>query len=217
MNLSRQIDPVFKHLGPMLNAITGRPVIVEIGMHWGESTCLLQTFCRRPPVYFGFEPDTRNLRVLRLAGYDPRAMAISDKNEYAVLRMSGGETPGCPGRIHTDSSSLKIPTKHLQTHPWCTFSEEERVVCRTLDSVMDDENQSGADLIWADVQGAQLEVIAGAQRTLRWTRYLYIEVHPEPMYDGEPTFEQLCAALPDWEVVERYPADVLFRNRRLTK
>jgi hypothetical protein len=120
--------------------------------------------------------------------------------------MSDGVTPGTENRQHTDSSSAKKPTAHLEAHPWCKFERTTTVTGRRLDSVIP---TVPIDLIWCDVQGAQLEVIAGAPLTLSRTRLLYIEVHPFPMYEGEPTDEELLAALPGWKVVERYEADVL--------
>lgn len=215
LNILAAIDPVFAHLWPMLHAITDRaPVVVEIGVHHGTTTRLFHMAARRPIHWYGFEPDPRNLKVLWAAGYAPHSWAVSDKEEWTTLYGSGGETPGCPGREHTDSSSLNKPTAHLEAHPWCTFDRDNVFSVHTIPL-----DKTGAaeelviDLIWADVQGAQRKVLRGAAATLRRTRYLYIEVHPIPMYEDEPTFEDLCALLPDFEVVERYPADVLFRRK----
>lgn len=215
LNVSAAIDPVFQHLWPMLDAITDRPpVVVEIGVHHGTTTRLFHMAARRPIHWYGFEPDPRNLKVLWAAGICPFSWAASDEEGTAILHGSGGETPGCPGREHTDSSSLNVPTAHLEAHPWCTFRRED---CFTVHTMPVDKTviktEPVIDLIWADVQGAQRKVLRGAEATLRRTRYLYIEVHPTPMYEDEPTFEELCAMLPDFEVVQRYPADVLFLRK----
>lgn len=215
MNVSVMIDPVFQHLFPMLSTIEGRrPVVVEIGVHHGTTTRLFHVAAQQPLVWFGFEPDPRNIEVLESSGYKARPVAISDAYGFARLYMSGGITPGTEDRLHTDSSSILKPTKHLEVHPWCTFDSWMQVRTVPLDAAMT-MHEGIIDLIWADVQGAQKQVIAGAAKTLARTRYLYIEVHPEPMYEGEPTFEELCGLLPEWEVVERYPADVLFWNGRM--
>lgn len=210
------IDPVFRHIIPLLQSITDRPpVVVEVGMHHGETTRWFHVIASRPIVYYGFEPDPRNLDVLWKAGYDPNAYAVGDQTGKVTLYLSEGETPGHPGRVHTDSSSIRRPTEHFKAHPWCKFERTVEVAYTRLD----DEYCAGedvVDLIWADVQGAQLALIRGAKLALSKTRFLYIEVHPTPMYEGEPTFEELCEALGDtWEIVERYPADVFFRNTLL--
>lgn len=203
-----RIDPVFVHLIPYLRAIPN-PVIVEIGVHKGTTTPWLWLSCSRPPKYYGFEPDPRNLRALGDMGLSVCPCAVSDEDGEAEFHLSGGETPGCQGREHTDSSSLRAPTRHIDAHPWCKFDTSVTVPTVRLDSAI---GEPVIDLIWCDVQGAQRQVIAGGAETLARTRMLYIEVHPEPLYDGEPTFEELLALLPGWEVVERYDADVLLFN-----
>jgi hypothetical protein len=65
-----------------------------------------------------------------------------------------------------------------------------------------------------DVQGAERDVLSGGKRTLERTRFLYTEYGEREMYEGQYTFKQLVNALPEFEVVTRYPADVLLRNAR---
>jgi FkbM family methyltransferase len=161
--------------------------------------------------WIGLEPDPRNVAVLESKGLMVIPAAASDAPGCAAMWLSSGETPGCPGREHTDSSSLCEPTAHLEAHPWCTFGERVEVETVRLDDVVPDD--FAPDLLWVDVQGAQRKVIAGAQAVLSRASYLYIECHPEPLYDGEPTFEELCELLPGWDVVKRWPADILFGRR----
>lgn len=219
IQLNMHIDDVFRYLIPILGA-EGQRVIVEIGAHDGRTSDLLRLLCRERPRYKAFEPDSRNFRTMRAAGLDPISVAIASEKREARWFASKGETPGVKGRVHTDSSSLMQPTKHLQDHPWCEF-EETIVLCQPLDYALYgiESNDAGhyhhIDLIWADVQGAQLEVIRGGKHALRATDYLFIEVHPEPLYAGEPTFEELRRELEEvtgqkWAVLKRYEADVLF-------
>jgi FkbM family methyltransferase len=217
--IEMSIDPVFEILWPMLAEIEHRrPSIIEIGVHHGTSTRWFHAAAQLPIHYLGFEPDPRNREVLREAGILTQEVAVSDRHNMTKLYLSGGITPGTESREHTDSSSIVAPTKHLEAHPWCTFDDWARVVTAPPDSYLISflgSPNGVVDLIWADVQGAQRQVIAGGQLMLSRTRYLYIEVHPEPMYEGEPTFEELCELLPYWEVVQRYPADVLFANKKM--
>lgn len=217
MQLTLTIDDVFGHIIPILQE-PGQRAIVEIGAHDGTHSDLLRFLCRERPRYLAIEPDLRNLGVLFEVGHSVLPVAISDRSGHAQWFASGGITPGTERRIHTDSSSLKRPTKHLEAHPWCEFTEGEQVKTMTLDEATGHWPRAlEIDLIWADVQGAQLEVIRGGSRTLGKTRYLFIELHPEPLYEGEPTFAELHLELEqvsgsEWEVVEHYPADVLFRR-----
>ena len=203
-------DPVIPRLIPILQAVRDRrPCIVEVGMHWGSSTAMLLAGCQLPPFYYGFECDPRNVSILKEAGFDPFPFAVSDKRGTAMLNLCGGNDP--QGRPHLASSSIQEPTLHREAFPWCTFDQKIEVQTITLDEVLNTEPV--IDVIWCDCQGAQRKVLDGAKETLAKTRYLYIEVHPTPLYEDEPTFEELVLMLgPGWEVVERYEADVLFCN-----
>lgn len=229
MRLTMEVDDVFRHIGPLLQA-PGRRVIIEIGAHDGRHSDLIRTLCRERPFYLAIEPDERNIGMMLRAGLQVLPVAISDHEGEADWYESRGTTPGTENRYHTDSSSLKHPTKHLEVHPWCEFEKASyQVTTLTLDQALEHmtwldgmEGQSTnvsleIDLVWADVQGAQLEVIRGGAKCLAITRYLYIEVHPEPYYAGEPSFRELHSELErvsgcDWEIVEHYPADVLLKR-----
>jgi hypothetical protein len=69
------------------------------------------------------------------------------------------------------------------------------------------------DFIWADVQGAESDLIEGAPRILAATRYFYTEYSNNEWYEGQITLPGLVQKLPDFELVRRYPMDVLFRSR----
>lgn len=164
-------------------------------------------------------------------------LAASDTTGEATMFLSSGEGPGTPGLQHTVSSSLNAPTRHLQAHPWCTFDQTATVRTvrvddlvtwarhaadflrarrRPTDAVPGDglgEPLAGAiDLVWADVQGAQRKVLAGAARTLARTRFLYIECHADPLYEDEPTLAEMLALLPDWTLVAQWYDEVLLQN-----
>ncbi len=57
--------------------------------------------------------------------------------------------------------------------------------------------------------------IRGGQEALGKTRYLYTEYSNRELYEGQVNLPQLLALLPDYEVVARYPGDVLLRNKTL--
>jgi FkbM family methyltransferase len=189
--------------------------VVEVGVHNGDDFSRLKRMSPSGELdWIGFEPDPRSITLLRQRGIPVIEKAVSDRDGDAEFWLSGGWTPGSEGtRWHTDSSSLNRPTKHLEVAPWCRFDECVSVQTVRLDTALAAKT---VDLLWVDVQGAQRKVLAGAPDTLRRTRYLYIECHPTPMYEEEPTFDELCRLLPEFAVVKRWSGEVLFRNTRLT-
>lgn len=191
--------------------------MIEIGGHDGTDTARfvemnpsLELFC--------FEPDPRSFEKLsalklpknvRIYNY-----AISDKVGMAEFYLSSGNTPGFKDRLHTDSSSLKRPTRHLVQHPWVKFKDKIVVQTRTLDYMFPVEKSFVFDLIWCDVQGALREVILGGPGVLARTRYLYAECPKVALYDGEIVQSEIQDWLPGWEVEKWYANDVLLRNTR---
>lgn len=189
------------------------PVVVEVGVQDGYDTFRLAAIAQRARLemlWVGFEPDPRNVVGCRARGIPVEPYACSDADGHAELWLSDGQLPTSPGRNHTGSSSLQRPTAHLTIHPWCKF--ERRAVVRTvrLDRIL--PSAVCPDLIWADVQGAQRKFLAGAMDVLARAHWLYIECHSVPCYQDEPTYDELCALLPDWTVIHRWTNDVLLER-----
>ena len=92
------------------------------------------------------------------------------------------------------------------------FDEELTVVTRSLDSWSAEHGVGPVDLIWADVQGAEGDLVRGGRETLARTRYLYTEFGSSEYYEGQVSLDALLALLPGWDVVRRFPGDVLLVN-----
>jgi FkbM family methyltransferase len=190
-----------------------RPLVIEVGVCDGSDSL---RFLASQAEWMGFEPHPVSAELCRTSRNLPVIeAAVSDQDGEADFFLSSGNTPGFVNREHRDSSSLQAPTAHRAWYPWCQFESTARVRTVRLDSIVPPDRV--IDLIWADVQGAQRKVIAGAAETLKRTRYLFIECHPQPLYEGETTFEELCDFLPGWSVVEYWGTDVLYRNDALER
>ena len=74
----------------------------------------------------------------------------------------------------------------------------ERIRCRvrTLDDLLLEVDWTEAiDLLKVDVQGAELLVLRGAERTLPRVRMVFVEVSFRPLYEGAAVFEEVYALL----------------------
>lgn len=184
-------------------------VFLELGAHNGGDTVALASIPNT--IVHAFEPDPRNLSVLALIE-NPHifmhACAVSNHNGTAKFILSERGW----GQEWTYSNSLKAPKNHLKRFPQVKFGETIYVRTVTLDSAC--EGIPLIDFIWCDIQGAEGDMIRGAQAVLKRTRYLYTEYSDHEMYEGQPTLQQLSELLGrDWEIEERFPDDVLFANR----
>ncbi len=91
-----------------------------------------------------------------------------------------------------------------------------KVEVRTLDTWSAKHEPGPIDFIWADIQGAEGDLVAGGRETLARTKYVYTECFDDELYEGAPTRVALLDMLPGFEVVKLYESDILLRNAALT-
>lgn len=185
----------------------GPKTFLELGAYRGDDTAWLAAI---PGVtVHAFEPDPRNHPAPQPnVSLHRAAIAERDGAGSLILSREGW------GREWTYSSSLKQPKNHLRQFP-VTFGDAVEVDLVALDTFTRQHGLEVIDFIWADIQGAEGEMIRGGRETLARTRYLYTEYSDDEMYEGQPTLRDILAMLPDFRVLELWPDDVLLENRRL--
>lgn len=209
-----------------IKALIGKntPVILEIGCNDGSDTLAFLNAMPGAKIYC-FEPDPRAIARFRrqlgpkLGQVSLIEAAISDRTGQIEFHQSSGddvpknwEGPElCEG--WDLSGSIRKPRNHLKRVPWVRFNNSIMVDTYQLDDWCDQNGIEQVDFIWMDVQGAEEDVISGAQTILERTRFIYTEYSDDELYEGQLTFQQLLSRLPLFEVVARYPSDVLLKNK----
>lgn len=195
------------------------PVILEIGTSTGEdSLAFLKEFSHIE--LYCFEPDPRCVEIHKSKVNDSRCelyeIAISDVDGEAEFYQSSGVYEGLTEYSEwLQSSSLKTPKKHLEVHPWCKFENKVIVQTRKLDSWFAEHPLDEIDLIWADVQGAEKNLIQGASKTLSYTKYFYTEYEDDELYEGQITLQQIKSLLPNFKAIGYFGNNVLFKNTKM--
>ena len=195
------------------------PVILEIGCNDGSDTRAFLRVTPHAKVYC-FEPDPRAVRRFKenLGSQIDKVrlfeIALSDRTGQIDFHLSssGGDLPDG----WDQSGSIRPPKNHLIEFPWCTFEKTISVSTCRLDDWCAEHEVSHVEFIWMDVQGAEGDVIVGAQNILKETKFVYTEYSNKELYEGQPTLKSLLALLPTFDVIARYPGDVLLRNRDIT-
>ncbi len=216
--MSETLPPVTpgKIAADEIRRLVGRddPLILEIGANDGSSTLqFLEVFprCR----IHAFEPDLRAIDKWRAKIADARAtlwtLAIGEDDGERTFWISDGSRTGCEGPWDK-SGSLRRPKEHLLRNPDITFEQTMTVGARRLDSWADELGVGEVDFIWADVQGAEAELIAGGLKTLARTRLFYTEYRNWEAYEGQVPLGRILDLLPGFEVETLYKGDVLLRN-----
>ena len=201
------------------------PVIIEIGCCEGkDSKNFLDIFDKIQ--LFCIEADPRNVDLFkRYVGKDSRCklfhVAISHEDGEIKFYQSFGPRdqmlPGVGLVERQASGSVRKPKDHIKRHPWCKFNKGLIVSSLRLDTWCEQNNIDHIDLIWADVNGAEADMIAGAQKAFRFTRYLYTEFGPSgaEIYEGGITKATIIKTLPNFEEILTNSNNVLLRNKEL--
>ncbi|HEY7822639.1 MAG TPA: FkbM family methyltransferase [Acidimicrobiia bacterium] len=87
------------------------------------------------------------------------------------------------------SSSLLPLSLHKQRYPDISVTQTHMVETTTIDALDVD-----VDFLNLDIQGAELEALKGATRTLPGVNWIYTEVSTEQLYQDQPLHDQLT----DW-------------------
>ena len=105
----------------------------------------------------------------------------------------------------------------FREHSFIKFDDQITVKSITLDKFCEDKNIKLIDFIWADVQGAEENLILGGLKTLNTkVRYLYTEYSNKEYYEGQLKLENLLKLIGDnWEVIKDFGYDVLLKNKTL--
>ena len=206
--------PIYKeHLGRLFDTFPDGATIFELGVNEMSDTFRLLDMLKSP-TYYGFEPDpdhykkaqqTANKYDLKINMINAAIASVSGKNTLYQSKLADGSNPGC--------SSIRRPKNVLMDFPHVLFPGEQEVNSFSLDDFTDTHNINHIHFIWADIQGAEIDMIRGGQKTLLKTDYLLTEYSNNELYDGQAKLQRLIGELPgQWEVVTDYLADVFVKR-----
>lgn len=207
-----------EHLKIIGKECSNHPIVLEIGAHIGQDTERIYKNFSADIRLFAFEPDPRNIEILKSNSFYKEKnipvieKAIGDKDGVTSFHLSGG-FPKSGGKLFTAGSSLHPPTKTLEKlRKWRKVVAVIDINICTLDTFFNEYNLDHIDFIWADVQGAEADLIRGGKNALKHTKYLFTEYCKNEHFEGQKTLKELCKMLPNWEMIDVFPDDVLLKN-----
>jgi len=161
-------EPVeFKIFAKILKVLR-KPVVVDVGAYIGAYTLVA---CKEGARVIALEPDPDNYNVLRS---NIELNGCTDKVKPLMIAAGSKEglLPLYKGR-YSDTSSI-VRGFHEATSEVKTYVRVD-----TLDNILAREGlalDSRIDYLKIDVEGAEVDVLKGAEETLKRTRYLQVEV-----------------------------------------
>lgn len=223
---------ILEHFKRIISKAT-YPFVLEFGVCDGyHSNLMIEALkqTEKPFIYHGFEPNKElHEQILNnLKGhlmFNPGLISIFPhaigrfNEELPFYKSYGQKIEG--GKVvdnYYGSSSIRRPKLVKQSYPQMQFVEE-RVITKSLDRHIEQQKLEGfpIDFIWADIQGAEVDLITGGRETFRIVKYFYTEYENAESYEGQIGLEGILELLPDFEIVEDYGGDVLLKNKLFTE
>jgi len=206
------------------------PFVIEFGACDGYHSNLMIDILNgiRPNyTYHIFEPVPElvsqiNARIGRHINNNPNIKvfneAIANKTGNITFYKSGGikYVNGSITDTYYGSSSVRKPKLVLEAWKDMRFTETN---CKatTFDDyfIREGLNNRIIDFIWADIQGAEVDLILGGQQAFKNVRYFYTEYCESELYEGEINLNKILELMPNFEIVEDYKGDVLLKNKNI--
>jgi FkbM family methyltransferase len=192
------------------------PCIVELGAHTGEDEPWLRAACREDVHYVMVEPDIRNAQLIINGGLTRTRRLI-----VAAITERDGDDVEFHGSVDATrqvrgSGSIRPPKEHERLFPNIAFPADRKtmVPALTLDTLFEREWLTKIDLLWADLQGAEKDMILGGRNALSHTRYLFIETEDRELYEGMALKPELLGMLEGWTLIGDFGYNCLLRNER---
>lgn len=205
-----------------IKKITTEPlVILDVGANNGCHTIYFAEHLESSFVY-SFEPDKRPLEKFRKRLKNQPLEISSRINiiESCVGNFNGEidffASNGTGDWDNWDSSgSIKIPSNHKNLRPEITFERTTHQIT-TLNTWTKQNSIASVDLIWADIQGAELDMILGASDILDTVKFINIECHNPPLYEDDADINDIKSELKDFEVIFKTGNDWFFARKDLS-
>jgi FkbM family methyltransferase len=176
--------------------LSSKPLVIEAGVYDGKDSlrildrwpdCTLYGFEPHPEMYLRATENLSRHRGVTLI----RAALIEDPSASEVGLYAGVDDSGTP---HA-SSSILPPAGHLDVFPDIQFEENLVVSATTLGKLCNDYSIDQVDLLWLDLQGAELGALRGADSALKLVETIYVEVSRTALYDGACTLQEIRSFL----------------------
>jgi FkbM family methyltransferase len=159
--------------------ITG---VIHVGAHHGQENTVYNELNIENRIFF--EPLKDSFEILKnnvSEQYTLYNFALGSENKKVTMNVERNN--------QSQSSSILVPKLHLTQYPNIIFNETEEVNMVRLDDVNFDLNKY--NFIMIDVQGYELEVFKGAEKTLQKIDYIMSEINRDELYENCAKIEEL--------------------------
>jgi FkbM family methyltransferase len=166
--------------------------ILDIGANTGQFADDARKLSADAMIY-SFEPLRECFEQLQESHrLDPRFKAF-----HMALGEEAGEVVMHKNEYSQSSSLLPMAELHKRAFPQTRNVAPEKVRVARLDDLASELVLKRPMLVKIDVQGFEAKVILGAKKTLEKADALIVETSVEPLYEGQPLFDDVYRMLVD--------------------
>jgi len=152
-------------------------IVIDVGANVGIFTVKSSIKVGQAGKVYAIEPIEENFKLLK------NNCDVNNLVNVVCIRKACGSKSGKAIMLKSRSSALhSLKDFGVANIKNSEFSQEEvEVDCETLDNICKELGVSRIDFLKIDVEGAELEVLKGAEESLKITRNIAMELH----YEGE--------------------------------
>lgn len=166
-----------------------RPVVFDVGANVGQSVKRFKDLLPQCEIH-SFEPSPATYRLL-----------AQNANSFSDVYLNNLGVGSSCGRKHFLENSSSVMSSFLKpsTFCWGKIVNETPVEVTTLDKYCEENNIPHINVLKADTQGYDLEVLRGATALIGGNRIqmVFMEIIFSDMYQGLPSFDELFRFLLD--------------------
>ena len=179
------VSPLFE-LAAFIKQISYAKTLIDVGSNKGQFSLMTRKFFPNIMIH-SFEPQIEILNLQK------KILGTNNINYYNFALGSEKKELKLYITKRKDSSSVLRPI--LSNNKNYIINEKKKISVKKLDELLDFKSIEKPSIIKLDVQGYELEVLKGSEKTLDYIDYVIAEISSTEIYENQTQADELIKFL----------------------